>query len=244
MNLIRKKLAIAFTVACCLLSSSAFAADFKIMTEEYPPFNYSDGGQVTGLSTDVVLEIAKRIGHPTDIEMLPWARAYGLIQQKDGLLLYSMTRTEAREGLFKWVGPVAPNKWVLFAKKGSGVAVGSLDDAKKVAKIGTYKDDAAESFLKEQGFTNLDSVLDDEQNVPKLMAGRINLWIVGELQGIHKAKKKGVADQLEKVLDVKDTQLYIAFSKNTSDEDVAKWQKALDDMKADGTYDTIMKKYL
>lgn len=224
--------------------SNAIGQTFKIMTEEYPPFNYSQDGKVTGLSTDIIIELAKKIGHPEDIEMLPWARAYGLIQQKDGLILYSMTRTEAREDMFKWVGPVAPNSWVFFAKKGSGITLGSLEDAKKVGKIGTYKDDAAESFLKEEGFTNLDSVVADEQNVPKLMAGRINLWVVGELQGIYKAKAKGVSDQLEKVLDVKDTQLYIAFSKNTPDEEIAKWQAALDAMKADGSYDALVKKYM
>lgn len=191
-----------------------------------------------------MVELTKRLGHTGDIEVLSWARAYGLIQKKDGLILYSMTRTEQREDMFKWVGPVASNKWVLFAKKGSGVSVASLEDAKKVGKIGTYKDDAAETFLKDSGFNNLDSVLNDEQNVPKLIAGRIDLWIVGELQGIYKAKKKGVSDQLEKVLDVKDTQLYIAFSKNTADDVIAKWQKALDDMKGDGTYDAIVKKYM
>lgn len=174
------------------------------------------------MSSEVMVELTKRLGHTGDIEVLSWARAYGLIQKKDGLILYSMTRTEQREDMFKWVGPVASNKWVLFAKKGSGVSVASLEDAKKVGKIGTYKDDAAETFLKDSGFNNLDSVLNDEQNVPKLIAGRIDLWIVGELQGIYKAKKKGVSDQLEKVLDVKDTQLYIAFSKNTADDVIAK----------------------
>ncbi len=214
------------------------------MTEEYPPFNYTEDGKITGLSTDVMMELTKRVGHSSDFEVLPWARGYGLIQKKSGQILFSMTRTEAREELFKWVGPVASNKWVFFTKKGSGVTITSLDDAKKVKKIGTYKDDAAETFLKEEGFQNLDSVVNDELNVPKLMAGRINLWIVGELQGIYKAKAKGVSDDLEKVMDIKDTQLYIAFSKDTADEDIAKWQKALDDMKADGSYDTILKKYL
>lgn len=231
--------------ACFLLGTTiASAANFKIMTEDYPPYNFMKDGKITGLATEVVQEITKRINHPADIELLPWARGYGLIQQQDGLILYSMTRTEEREGLFKWVGPVASNKWVFFAKKGSGITISSLEDAKKVGKVGTYKDDAAEAFLKAEGFANLDSVLDDMQNVPKLMAGRINLWIVGELQGIYKAKEKGVNDQLEKLFDVKDTQLYIAFSKNTADADIAIWQKALDDMKADGTYDAIVKKYM
>ncbi len=232
-------------VLCMLVAvNNASAADFKIMTEDYPPFNYTDNGKLTGLSTDVMMELGKRINHPTDFELLPWARAYQLIQKKDGQILFSMTRTEAREKLFKWVGPLASNNWVFFAKKGSGITVSSLDDAKQVKKIGAYKDDAAELFLKNEGFTNLDSVLKDTQNVPKLMAGRIDLWIVGELQGIHKAKAQGVHEDLEKVMDVKATQLYIAFSKNTSDEDIAKWQKALDDMKADGSYDTILKKYM
>jgi ABC-type amino acid transport substrate-binding protein len=35
----------------------------------------------------------------------------------------------------------------------------------------------------------------------------------------------------------------IAFNINTDDDIVQKWQKALDDIKADGTYDRIMKKY-
>lgn len=225
-------------------SSLSMAADFKIMTEEFPPYNYTENGKLTGLSSEVLFELAKRVGHGTEVEVLPWARAYGLIQKQDGLILYSMTRTEQRENMFKWVGPVASNKWVLFAKKGAGLTIGSLDDAKKVGKIGTYKDDAAESFLKENGFTNLDSVLDDMLNVPKLTAGRIDLWITGELQGIQKAKEKGMNDQIEKVFDVQDTQLYIAFSKNTGDDVIATWQKALDDMKADGSYDAIVKKYM
>jgi len=63
-------------------------------------------------------------------------------------------------------------------------------------------------------------------------------------EGIYKAKLQGVSDQLEKVMDVKDTQLYIAFSKNTPDDVIDKWQSPLDEMKADGTFDTLVKKYM
>ncbi|WDP89955.1 MAG: amino acid ABC transporter substrate-binding protein [Desulfobacter sp.] len=233
-------------LACVFfLASAAPAETFSIMTEEYPPFNYTENGKLTGLSSEVMAELIKRLGHPDEIKVLPWSRAYNFIQHKDGMILFSMTRTEARENLFKWVGPVAPNKWVFFAKKGSGLQINSLEDAKKVKKIGTYKDDAAESFLKAEGFSNIESVVNDEANAKKLAAGRIDLWIVGQLQGVFKAKKAiGDAAALENVFDVKETQLYIAFSKNTPDEVIAKWQAELDKMKADGTYDAIMKKYM
>ncbi len=228
-----------------VMVTSAQAENFEIMTEEYPPFNYTEDGTLTGLSSEVMVELIKRMGHPEEIKVVPWSRGYNLIQHNDGMILFSMTRTEQRESLFKWVGPVAENKWVFFAKKGSGIQINSLDDARKVKKIGTYKDDAAEAFLKEQGFTNIESVVNDQSNVKKLMAGRINLWIVGQLQGLFKAKTAiGDASSLEKVFDVKETLLYIAFSKSTSDGDIAKWQAELDKMKADGTYDAILKKYM
>ncbi|SHO49813.1 polar amino acid transport system substrate-binding protein [Desulfopila aestuarii DSM 18488] len=239
-----KKMIMAVCAICIFSVVPAMAEGLQIMTEDYPPFNYTENGQLSGLSTEVVQQLAKKVGNPGEIEEKPWARAYALIQKEDGFILYSMTRTESRENMFKWVGPVASNKWVFFAKKGSGISLASLDDAKKVGKIGTYKDDAAEIFLKEQGFTNLDSVVDDSLNVPKLMAGRVNLWVVGELQGIYKAKLQGVGDQLEKVMDVKDTELYIAFSKNTPDDVIVKWQAALDEMKADGSFDALVKKYM
>lgn len=243
------KLFVSKLIVCLLcmgwMVSSAYGESFSIMTEEYPPFNYTDNGKLTGLSSEVMAELVKRLGIPDNTKVLPWSRAYTLIQNKSGMILFSMTRTEQRESLFKWVGPVASNQWVLFAKKGSGIQINSLEDAKKVKKIGTYKDDAAELFLKEQGFTNTESVVDDLFNVKKLAAGRIDLWIVGHLQGLYKAKTVvGDTSAFEKVFDVKDTQLYIAFSKDTPDDVIAKWQAELDKLKVDGTYDAILKKYM
>ena len=131
-----------------------------------------------------------------------------------------------------------------FCKKGSGITLTSLEDAKNYKSIGTYRDDSTELFLKSQGFTNLESVADDKQNVLKLLSGHINLWITGEIQGLAKAKEKGAHEKIEKVLEIKDTQLYIAFSRNTASSDIEVWQKALDAMKKDGTYETIVKKYM
>lgn len=234
-------------VVLCLfcLFGSASAGSFTIMTEEFPPFNHTEDGWLTGLSADIMTEILKRVGHPDNTKVLPWARAYTLIQNKEDHILYSMTRTEQRENLFKWVGPVASNKWVFFARKGHDISINSLDDAKKVKKIGAYRNDAAELFLKTNGFTNIESVLNDLANVKKLVAGRIDLWIVGELQGFHKASLSvGSTQGMEKVFDVKDTQLYIAFSKSTPDAVIAKWQAALDEIKKEGLYDKILKKYM
>lgn len=242
----KSKILFLFFVVSVVLSlqTTCFSKDIVLMTEEYPPYNYTENGELTGLSIEVVRAVLKKIGHPDNIKSMPWSRSYNLIQKKSGHALFSTTRTEARENLFKWVGPLAPNTWCFYAKKGTGIALNSLEDAKKVGKIGTYKDDACELFLKEKGFTNIDSIINDNFNPKKLVAGRIDLWIIGDVMGMHKAKKQGLEDKITKVLDIKTTQLYIAFSKDTPDDIVNKWQAALDSLKADGTYDKILSKYL
>ena len=216
---------------------------FTIMTEVYPPYNYLEEGKITGISTEIMREILKRIDHPDDIKLFSWSRGYNLILKNDNHVLYSTTRSQIREDLFKWVGPLVPNKTVFFARKGSGISINKLHDAAKVKSIGTYKDDFGELHLKKEGFTNIDSVVDNRLNIKKLVAGRIDLWIINEVIGIHLAKKAGLADKIEPVFEVVSKQMYIAFSRNTPDAVIKKWQKVLDEIKADGTYNKIFDKY-
>jgi polar amino acid transport system substrate-binding protein len=223
---------------------SLYGQKLSVMTEEYPPYNFSKNGKITGLATEIVEEIMKDLRANSKIKMMKWSKAYNIIQKKPNQVLFVMTRTKERENLFEWVGPVAENKWVLFAKKDSKLEINSLEDAKKVKRIGTYKDDACELYLKNNGFKNIDSVTLDVQNVKKLNANRIDLWIAGEIQGYYKAKSINKANILKKVYDIKNTQLYIAFSKDTDKTVLQMWQNALDNMKKDGRYDTILNRYL
>jgi polar amino acid transport system substrate-binding protein len=227
----------------------ASAAELAIVTEQSPPLNYTVGGdetgEVTGLSTEIVRAIMQKVGVDYPIRVMPWARGYDMAQSGPMVALYSTTRTEARENLFKWVGPLATKRWVFMARKGSGLSVRSLDEAKKVGTIGTYRDDAKEQFLKDQGFVNLDSASNLVANLKKLMAGRNDLWIVDVDEARALANQEGVdPSELEEVFSVREAHLYIAFSSDVPDELIASWQAAYDELKAAGVVDQITKKYL
>jgi len=232
-----------------LLSTSlACAAELRIITEIAPPLNFTmDGtetGKLTGQAVEIVREVQKRIGDATPIEVMPWARGYSLAQSEPNVMLFSTTRTEARESLFQWVGPVGTNEWVFLAKKGSPIKVASLDDAKKVGSVGSYQNDARELFLKEQGFANLDSANEPETVLKKMLMGRNDLWLTDKSEYQAMAKKQGIDPaELTPVFTVKKTELYMAFSKGVPAAVVQKWNKALDGMKADGTYAAIMAKW-
>jgi len=205
----------------------------------------SETGEVTGSATEIVRAIMKKVGTEYPIKVMPWARGYKLAQEGPNVALFSTTRTEQREDMFKWVGPLAIKKWVFFARKGSGIVIESLEDAKKVGSIGTYKDDAKEQMLLKEGFTNLDSASSLNANVKKLMAGRNDLWIAGEMEALLIAKQEGIDPaELEPVFVVKEAKLYVAFSKDTPDEIVSAWQAAYDELAAEGEVERIWAEYM
>lgn len=133
-------------------SMVAFSADsIKILTEEYPPYNFTENGKITGFSTEVVRAVLKEIKLQGDIRSVPWARAYETAQSTAGTLIYSIGRTTARDPLFKWVGVIAPADFYLFSLRGNNLKFDQLDDAKKY-QIGTVNEDVGEQFLVSKGF--------------------------------------------------------------------------------------------
>jgi polar amino acid transport system substrate-binding protein len=87
--------------------SSGYAADFaslNIMTEEFPPFNYSDKGQPSARFVELLINASAAAGNPItkdQINIAAWARAYQTALTGPNTMLFSTTRTVQREKLFK-----------------------------------------------------------------------------------------------------------------------------------------------
>jgi len=225
------------------------AIPLSVMTENFPPFNFKKDNQIQGFSTELVREVMKEVNQPDNIQLLPWSRAYRQVKDADNQVLFSVYRKPAREDLFKWVGPLFEANVVFFSKKGSGVKINNLDDARKVKKIAIQKDSAHHGFLKDRNFTNLDVVAQAKKvvgnsNLDKLLRGRVDLWMATEISGREKAKILGYdVSQLETAFIIRRNFLYIAFSKNTPDHIINQWQKALDQLKENGFYQKLRGKY-
>ncbi|MCW8931502.1 MAG: transporter substrate-binding domain-containing protein [Gammaproteobacteria bacterium] len=220
------------------------AKEFRILTEEFPPYNYKKNDKVVGISVEITREILKRLGSTENIELMLWSKAYQIAKNNDNTILFSTTRTPAREKLFKWVGPLVPNNTALFAKASASFTINSLEDAKKVKGIGVYSDDFGELLLKSKGFVNLDPVVDNTKNLTKLANGVVDLWIINELTGKHMIREAGFSSQLKKVFDVQKDYMYLAFSLSTPDSVIEQWQTVLDEIKSDGTYAQIFSNWI
>jgi polar amino acid transport system substrate-binding protein len=122
--------------------------------------------------------------------------------------------------------------------------MGSLDEAKKVARIGTYLKDAKEQFLKSRGFQNLVSANRNSSNVKHLLKGNIDLWVSSDFNMPYQVEQAGEnPGMLERVYAFRKVDNFIAFSLKTPTAVAHKWQKYLDEIKEDGTYAMICRKY-
>lgn len=106
------RLALAFLFA--LLLSPVHAAAITAYTEDLPPLNFQQGGQLTGYASELLTAMTARAGIPLHQQLLPWARAYTLVQSTPDTLLFSTVRTSEREPLFRWVGPISPRRVYLY----------------------------------------------------------------------------------------------------------------------------------
>lgn len=225
--------------------------DYKmiLLTENFPPFNmaideknFARDDSIDGISADIVREVFKRAGINYNLSLrFPWDRIYRLTLDKPNYGLFSTTYTEERKPLFKWVGPLAKSEWVLLAAPGSTIKVNSLDEARQYT-IGAYKNDAVSQHLESKGLTPVNS-LRDQENVAKLMSGKIDLWATTDPVGRYLAKQEG-ASGLQVVLRFNSAELFLALNQETPDEVVQRLQKALDELRAEGFVDEITSNYL
>ena len=221
------------------------APSLQLVTEDYPPITFMKDGKVTGFATEVVQEILKRLNQPDNIKMMAWDDAYNLALKEKNVLLFSTTRTEQRETLFKWVGPIGSYNDILYAKSGSGIVINNLEDAKKVGKIGVVDGWFSKEFLTGLDFKNLESTKLPAENAKKLVEGKVDLCAFTDTTAPEILKEAGYSmDQIAPAYVIKTYEFYIAFSKDTSDAIVSEWRRSFEEMKTDGTFGKISAKWV
>ena len=240
-----KRPAIIFLLLMFASCDSQTNPRLTMLTEDSPPLNFAVKGKIQGQAVEVVEALIERTGSKADMHIMPWDQAYQRVLKESNTALFSTMMTPERKAQLQWVGPINTMDTSLYALKGSGLQIRTLDEAKSAGKIATVADYYSEQVLKKEGFSNLDSQPNEEAAVRKLLDGEAQLF-VGNNTVLPALLRKVGADmsQLEIVFTVSTDLGYIVFSPSTSPELVAKWQQALDAMKRDGSFGAIYEKWL
>lgn len=228
--------------ACATFSTATAAAALTFLTEENPPFNYTDRGKLTGVAAEIVAQIATRAGQTVKTEILPWDKAYVRAQAEKDTCLFSTARLENRERLFLWVGPIGTNLWAVYGRSDFAVPIKAVRDLQPY-RIGAVMRDAKADFLRENAVTNLRLVRDDRDNPPRLILppdnpDHIDLWITGLYAARETAKAAKVAD-IKLVFIAAEQPLFLACSPQTDRTTVKALADALESLRADGTVNRV-----
>lgn len=232
---------------CLLLGAFARAEPYQILTEEWAPYNYKQGDQLTGMATDIVRAIMTLTGDGFEILMVPSMRATHGLMNRPRTIMYSLFRTPEREALFKWVGPIAEESIYPYQLASTSTPVSSLEQLRHAPKLTTRHAGLIPQVLESRGFNNLEkSATSSQQLYRMLLAGRTSMIIGDTDAGVaYYSAQLGVAPGTLRRVPVAlyRSSLYIAFSKDSDDERVAAWADALEQLRLSGELARIQQRY-
>lgn len=212
-----------------------------LLTEYAPPASMLEHGQVTGRETDKIRALMARTGTPYRLDVLPWKRAYHMALTQPATCVYSTSRTPEREAWFKWVGPTDQADWVFYGRLDHSFPLRTLEDARSL-RIGTYNGDARDDYLRSRGF-QVDATNNDLANPEKLLLKRIDLWAVGMRPGSPGPDRPAWQGIIGPLLVFRQVQVYLACNRAVPDQLVDKLNTSLAELRRDGTFGKIERRY-
>ncbi|WP_439860774.1 substrate-binding periplasmic protein [Pseudomonas sp. MBLB4136] len=233
-------------VSCLALLAMlpAQAAQLVLHTEENPPLNFSRDGELTGFSTEVVRALAVRTGDTVRLELGPWTRGYGKAMSAANVGVFTTARIAEREQAFQWVGPLTHTRTRFYTHKGAGLRIDSLEQAARAGRLVLQRNWYTHEYLLARGFTNLYTVTAPDKMMQVFSKQRADLlaasdYVLPELLAMVGMRPEQVEAQF--VFLEHDT--YLAFSLATERGIVERWQVALDEMKRDGEFTAIYRRW-
>ncbi|WP_019576764.1 substrate-binding periplasmic protein [Curvibacter lanceolatus] len=212
-----------------------------LYTEDSPPLNMLANGRIIGSSVEKVVQIFALAGIEQRLELLPWARAYQYALDKPEACVFSTTRTPEREGLFKWVGPLARSAWLLYARKEEAVPLQSLEQARGELIAGYHLDAVAE-HLSARGYS-VDYSSNELAGARKLLSGRVKYWASSQYSSTVLIQQYRWQDKVVPVLQFNRVDLYLACHRNFPEPWMRSLRESWQQMLKDGSANTIDERY-
>lgn len=190
---------------------------------------------------ELVREILGALGYPRDIEVVPLKRALFRLEHEPGYVLFNLNRTQERENFFRWAGPIHATSSYFYENSERPTGIKGLDDAMKVGAICVLRGNVHHKYLSRVGFENLKPADSYASCIKMLALGRVDLTPLSTLSSANTDEERLLRSTGVLMME---SQGYVAFSRETPDAEVQRWQDALDGIIASGRYAEIADKYL
>lgn len=217
--------------------------NIKIATESsYKPFSYTDAdGKLIGYEIELIDALCAQMKANCDVESQDWD---GLIPalnaQKFDAIMAGISITDERKQVIDFSDPYFYTGIILIGKKGDDISVDDL----KGQSIASQRSTVAGQYLQDKHADADIKLYDTQDNAYlDLTSGRARAMMSDKVTGIDWLKTEAGKDYEIKGDEISTAEdaMGIGFRKN--DPLVAKFNQALAEIKANGTYDQITGSY-
>lgn len=249
------RIAFLLLVICLIHSSPSISAEIQLIRfseDPWPPYTYGDVGSAArgGLAVEIVDEIFARIGVETEQILFPWKRCLfhmqtgerdalmlcGYSKEREKYLIYTESVMEVRDLLYYSKNRPAPVEWEIYA---------DLAGYTFIRSAGFQYGKEFEEAVDRHNITIIESG-NDLASFRMLAAGRGDAFICNEISAAEIFKNnEDLRGQFNTASNtVMQGPLFLAFSrKSPANSLVPRVNKTINEMKEDGTVDSILDRY-
>ena len=213
--------------------------------QDFPPMGFvGDDGEFTGFDLELAAEVAKRMGKEIKYQPISWDAKDMELTSGNIDCIWNGFSIQGREDKYTWSKPYMKNDQVFVVKSDS--SIDSIEDlAGKTVEVQT--DSSAEAALKENTelantFGKLQTVADYNTGFMDLEMGGVDAIAMDSVVANYQITKRGGNGftVLDTPLSSEEYGVGFKLGNETLKNEA---QKALEDMKADGTMKTISEKW-
>ena len=244
-----KKIAALVLALMISLTAVSALADTLVMATNasFPPYEYVEGDKVVGIDADIAAAICEKLGYDLQIDDMEFDSLIAAVQSgKADFAMAGMTVTEERQQMINFSDSYATGIQSVIVKEDSDIT--SVDDLFAEGanhtvgvQLSTTGDIYTTGDIEEAGLGTVQRFPNGNEAVMALVNGKIDCVVIDN----EPAKAYVAANPGLKVLDssyaVED---YAAAIAKDNTELLEKFNAALAELKADGTIDAIIAKYI
>jgi len=176
-------------VFAMLAAGSAAAKPVTLEYFDLPPYSYDQDGLPAGSALTLAYSLTAGLDIALRPELVP-LRRLALEAGNKPVIIAAITRTPQREALYQWIGRLCSDAFVMGTRARNPV-INTLDEARRLKQIAVVAGASNETFLRDQGFTNLDVAASIELEVRRLAEGYDDAWFAPRSGALHAWKKAG-----------------------------------------------------
>ncbi len=208
----------------------------------FPPYEYIDkNGSYTGFNVDIMRAIALQTGIEIRFYPMPWQDACEKLKVGDIDIIQGMKFTKERSLYYDFSKEYLENSQSIFVH----IENDDIDKFNSLnhKKVAVQQGDMVVSYLEKLKGVHIFYSRDQEDAMNKVLNKEVDAYIGNTLTGVFLMNKEGIRDKIKITGETLNPTKYAVAVKKGDIETLNIVNKGLDEIKKNGTYDKIYRKW-